>query len=290
MNKTLMLVMLCGLGCSPPAERHVEVAAPDPRAPHLQAAEEAIHAGDFALAEVALDAAFTVAPGAEIQAARERLVVRIAAATGKVDDEAAFRYALARVTARGELSEDRARLEERTALQGVADLALKAGDIVKARTALETWAGLAPLDAQPRRHLAALLRDVDRAASRRALTEAVALEPDSWSTFTLGVMAQEDGQHTHAVSMFERAVAMDPTAYAPYFHLALSLTALTDHAASRNALMRYLDTSRGVESEKARRALAEQALGKAPEAPGPNALPTAEDAATAPTPNPTSHP
>lgn len=133
---------------------------------------------------------------------------------------------------------------------------------------------LAPRAALPLRRLGSLLRDMaqnDEAAG--VLAQALAIEPDAWTLFTLGVVQQGRKLHAEAAQLLARAVQADPTAFAPVYHLAISLQQLGDQVGFVSALKRYLQNSENVPSEAERRKEVQTLLQSAP-APAPAPTPT----------------
>ncbi len=153
---------------------------------------------------------------------------------------------------------------------------------------LKRAVALAPRAALPLRRLGGLLRDMtqnDEAAG--VLAQALAIEPDAWTLFTLGVVQQGQKRHAEAAQLLARAVQADPTGFAPVYHLAISLQQLGDQAGFVSALKRYLQNSDNVPSEAERRkevqTLLQSAGAPAPSpAPAPEPQPAAPQEAPAP--------
>jgi tetratricopeptide (TPR) repeat protein len=150
---------------------------------------------------------------------------------------------------------------------------------------------LAPKSALPLRRLGALLKDqqkLDEAAA--VLSRALALENDAWTAFNLGVIQQERKLHNEAIPLLARAMQLDATAFAPPYHIAVSLQALGDSAGADRMLERYIQLSANVPSEGERR---KQVLarfrGNAP-APAPAPTESAPEPPAAATPQPAPQP
>ena len=105
------------------------------------------------------------------------------------------------------------------------------------------------------------------------LGQALAIEPDAWTLFTLGVVQQGRKLHAEAAQLLARAVQADPTGFAPVYHLAISLQQLGDQVGFVSALRRYLQNSENIPSEAERRKEVQTLLQSAP-APAPAPTPT----------------
>jgi tetratricopeptide (TPR) repeat protein len=155
-----------------------------------------------------------------------------------------------------------------------ANLALKRK--TEAEEHLKRAAILAPKSALPLRRLGALLREqgkLDDAAA--VLARAMALESDAWTVFNLGVIQQERKLHNEAIPLLSRAMQLDATAFAPPYHLAISLQALGDSAGADRMLERYVQLSANTPSEGERRkqVLARFQSNATPKAPEPAPAP-----------------
>jgi len=242
------LALLTGAGDRANAELTAALEADDSYAPALLLKAQLLRAGGDSLGAVAAYEAAVKAAPEDVTALNNAAVAYLE--LGRAKD------ALALI--------ERALKQQDTAPAHInaADALVRLGRKAEAIEHLRRATTLAPQEALPLRQLGALLQDAgDLDGAAAALERARILVPgDAWTAFNLGVVRQTQERDEEAVSLFITAMESDPKAYAPAYHLAVSLLRMGDNQRAALALKQYLARSEGVAAEDSRRADAKKLL------------------------------